>query len=305
VKARIEGGEWTPGQRLPTVRGLAATLDLNFNTVRVVYRDLVQQGYLATRQGRGTVVVAQPPRLPDGDPERRTVGVSALVDAAACGARASGVPVDMLARAVRAAYARAKDMPADARFLLVECNAPDLEHHAAEIARGIGVQPETATIAQLRGSAATACAHFDLVVTTLFHVAEVQDLVGPRQPVLGVPVTLSYEGVILPLSRARRGAHIGLVCATQEGARGMERMLAGVGLGHVCYRTAGLDRPGEMEDVFDRTESVYVSRMGLRAHGGHWPREHITHAYVTGLDTTALCVVRRAMAAAQHARTAQ
>jgi len=297
VKARIEDGSWAPGERLPTVRDLAAALGLNYNTVRAVYRDLEREGYVAARQGRGTVVAARPPRLPEGCPDPGDEDIPDLIDAAARAARAADVPAGMAARALQAAYARAADASAGVRLLFVECNAPDLEHHAAEIGRGVGVQPDTATIADLRRSDAPTYARADLVATTLFHVAEVRELLGPGRPVLGLPVTPSYERVIRPLSQAPRGAPVGLVCATREGARGMERMLAGVGLGHVRYATAGLDRPGEVEEVFDRAGDVYVSRMGLRARRGRWPREAAPRAYVTELDASGLRLLRRAVAA--------
>ncbi len=45
-----------PGDLLPTVRGLAAQLNVNFNTVARAYRMLDQEGWVYTHQGRGTQV---------------------------------------------------------------------------------------------------------------------------------------------------------------------------------------------------------------------------------------------------------
>jgi GntR family transcriptional regulator len=46
-----------PGDRLPTVRGLAAQLGVNFNTVARAYRLLAAAGVLSTQQGRGTYIL--------------------------------------------------------------------------------------------------------------------------------------------------------------------------------------------------------------------------------------------------------
>jgi GntR family transcriptional regulator len=57
-----------PGDRLPTVRGLAAQLGVNFNTVARAYRLLAAAGVLSTQQGRGTYILE---RLRLGSPHSR------------------------------------------------------------------------------------------------------------------------------------------------------------------------------------------------------------------------------------------
>jgi GntR family transcriptional regulator len=59
IKARIEANALLPGDQLPTVRQLAAQLDVNFNTVARAYRELDQSGLITTRQGRGTFILAK------------------------------------------------------------------------------------------------------------------------------------------------------------------------------------------------------------------------------------------------------
>ena len=52
----IGSGGFAEGDRLPTVRGLAAELDISYNTVNRAYMDLEREGYISTRKGRGTFV---------------------------------------------------------------------------------------------------------------------------------------------------------------------------------------------------------------------------------------------------------
>jgi len=56
IKRAIAVGALAPGERLPTVKGLALELKLNPNTVARVYRDLERDGVIATAPGRGSFV---------------------------------------------------------------------------------------------------------------------------------------------------------------------------------------------------------------------------------------------------------
>lgn len=56
VKRAIAIGALGPGERLPTVKALAIDLKVNANTVARVYRELEQEGVIATAPGRGSFV---------------------------------------------------------------------------------------------------------------------------------------------------------------------------------------------------------------------------------------------------------
>jgi DNA-binding transcriptional MocR family regulator len=61
VEAGIAGGTLSPGQRLPTVRALAASLGLSPATVASAYRDLRSRGLVVGEGRRGTRVRDRPP----------------------------------------------------------------------------------------------------------------------------------------------------------------------------------------------------------------------------------------------------
>lgn len=52
----ILSGAYRQGDQLPSVRELSAELEINYNTVRKVYNDLMKDGFIATERGRGTFV---------------------------------------------------------------------------------------------------------------------------------------------------------------------------------------------------------------------------------------------------------
>ena len=52
----ITSGYYLPGDQLPTVRGLAADVEVNYNTVSKVYINLEHDGYVESVRGRGVFV---------------------------------------------------------------------------------------------------------------------------------------------------------------------------------------------------------------------------------------------------------
>ena len=48
-----------PGEKLPSVRELAAKLTINPNTISRAYRDLEAEGYLRSENGKGTFVAEE------------------------------------------------------------------------------------------------------------------------------------------------------------------------------------------------------------------------------------------------------
>jgi GntR family transcriptional regulator len=66
IRAHIVAGRLTPGTRLPTVRELAASLGIHFNTVAEAYRVLADEGFLSIEGRRGaTILDRAQPRVPN------------------------------------------------------------------------------------------------------------------------------------------------------------------------------------------------------------------------------------------------
>jgi GntR family transcriptional regulator len=56
IRRRIAVGDWPPGYELPSIRVLAAGLQVSVITVKRAYLELERDGVIATRQGRGSFV---------------------------------------------------------------------------------------------------------------------------------------------------------------------------------------------------------------------------------------------------------
>ena len=66
----INSGALKPGEKLPTVRGLAADVSINYNTVNKAYLSLVSDGYLESTRGRGVFVTDIASQLGDGETDQ-------------------------------------------------------------------------------------------------------------------------------------------------------------------------------------------------------------------------------------------
>ncbi|WP_134703738.1 GntR family transcriptional regulator [Ammoniphilus sp. YIM 78166] len=58
LKEKIEGGEWSPGDQIPNEIQLASDYKISRSTVRQAILDLVREGLLNRKQGKGTFVAA-------------------------------------------------------------------------------------------------------------------------------------------------------------------------------------------------------------------------------------------------------
>jgi len=60
IKGLIHASQIKTGDQLPTIRELSVELSVNFNTVALAYRDLVNEGVIITERGKGTFVASTP-----------------------------------------------------------------------------------------------------------------------------------------------------------------------------------------------------------------------------------------------------
>jgi GntR family transcriptional regulator len=56
IRARVAAGDWAAGRELPSIRALAAGLNVSVITVKRAYLDLESEGVIVTRHGKGSFV---------------------------------------------------------------------------------------------------------------------------------------------------------------------------------------------------------------------------------------------------------
>lgn len=294
LRYQIEDGSLAPDSKLPTVRELAKELNINYNTIRAVYVELERQGYIRTEQGRGSFVSGQPPRaLPDTQGALRDI-----VDEALARAQAAGVSTTEFARM---AYTRAKlfapPKREDVRLLFAECNKADVRHFGRAVAAGTGIEPTSILLSDLHSKKPKFFSKFDLLVTTLPHVCELQELAGNVRPVIGMIAVPSYQEVLADLSKLPEKTPVALVCTTGRGARTIESALVGAGLRAQRFIVAGMDDPEKLERARRDAARIYVSRTFLENFPKFFdPHAPNIHAYESDIDVVSLRFLRRQIA---------
>jgi len=98
LRQRIAGGQWKPGEQLPSARELSAELGLNFLTVTKVYGMLEQEGLVEMRRGLGTFVAVRPAARQEAERKQLLDG---LIDDLLTGAAQLGLSRSETLRRVR------------------------------------------------------------------------------------------------------------------------------------------------------------------------------------------------------------
>ncbi len=60
IRRRVAVGDLAPGEELPSIRQLAADLQVSVITIKRAYLELEREGVIVTRQGKGSVVADRP-----------------------------------------------------------------------------------------------------------------------------------------------------------------------------------------------------------------------------------------------------
>lgn len=92
----ITSGYFKPGEKLPTVRGLASEISINYNTVNKAYLSLVSDGFLESTRGRGVFVTDIAQKMDADEVDR----VTALLDDCIEACREVGMSLDEIDQAM-------------------------------------------------------------------------------------------------------------------------------------------------------------------------------------------------------------
>jgi GntR family transcriptional regulator len=97
IRRRIALGDWAPGSEIPSIRTLAAAIQVSVITIKRAYLELELEGTIVTRQGKGSFVSDQP-RL---EPNLRSAELDEHLLAALRLAAAQGAGADEVAERLR------------------------------------------------------------------------------------------------------------------------------------------------------------------------------------------------------------
>lgn len=95
IRTSVMSGTLAAGERLPSARELAESLEVNVHTVLRAYQELRDEGLIELRRGRGAIVSA---------PLHDYAGLSAAIATVVAEARSRDISPTALAALIREAY---------------------------------------------------------------------------------------------------------------------------------------------------------------------------------------------------------
>lgn len=268
LRFAIATGMLKDGERLPSIRELAQRLDVNVNTISKVYQRLQEQSLIVTRGPKGTFVsslslgmagvypdlLGRTEELDVSKPESSHEGLVEIVDAAIAEALKLGHKLVDLQRIFNErieAVQSTSDLPVVA---FVECSEIQARDHVQELKTHLQANFQPVVLSDLENQP-NLVQSADLVVTTLFHLGQVKDLVGKTKEVVGVVVNLQVE-VLQQLSNFPAGTKLGVVCRDEETVTAMESTLRDICTKGVEISACTLGDKAALEKLFSQVDAL-------------------------------------------------
>jgi DNA-binding transcriptional regulator YhcF (GntR family) len=263
IRHLISTGSLKPGTQLPTVRQLAGFLRINRNTVARALAALSDDGYLESRQGRGTFVIDRRSARED----RAARSLERLVEEALDRARRLGFTHDELLATIasRAPQVRTP-RSTKARALLIECNQPELAHYREQLEAELPLQIDRLLVEEFLSRMATNpqfIAGYRVVITTFFHIHEVKQALPPSAPPAVALLSGANISTLSRLTELPEGTTVGLVCNTPTGSKNLLSSVQSAGLAHLVPVLASADDPWSVDRMLEKTRTVVCSEQSV------------------------------------------
>lgn len=259
IASSVRNGDLPSGEQLPTVRELAAQLQINYNTVRSVYLHLQHEGLVDCRQGRGTIVSNHAGSEPL---TRDPVHLALLAKETIHKVKAMGYSVDEFTRVLSCVMQEIHQFPVLflrftelelAEYLrLVQYHLPSVmvegktfDDFAAHVER------DTSFLQQYKAIVT----HPSVNLKTKYRLPQ------DAPPVVSLDFIPDPTTVIPALEVYPRNTKVGLICATIRGAAGMINDLYNAGITHLDIRTTEANHD-EVFDLITACDVVYISKPG-------------------------------------------
>lgn len=167
----IKDGTYADGMQLPSVREMAEERGVNKNTIVRVYQSLHRQGYVQVVQGSGTYVRIEPRTV-----DAQTIDWQRQVSTALQCAYGAGVSQESVERVTNGIIQRIFG-GTEWRVLFIECNQYDIDSLGTILANETGQPLQGVLLHDFIEHSERYIAESDLLVTTIFHMSEIEPLI--------------------------------------------------------------------------------------------------------------------------------
>ena len=270
ILEKIRNGQYIPGDKLPTERDLSKEIGISRNTVSAAYKELMLEGVLESKQGRGTFVRDSSASVADLSAAGNEAAGSRLdralrvIDQAMVQVVELGFSVDEFAT-IAGIRAKAKAETVKAlRVAMVECTEEYFHRFLGQIGQVSMAQFEKVLLDDLmngkvKADLLNAC---DLVITTVEHQNVVATYLNQPAKLAIISAGPSLDAVI-KMARLPAHACIGVVARSDNFIAALERLLNKIGCGGIQLQSLlldqNIDERGKLQDFVSRHRVLVVA----------------------------------------------
>lgn len=262
ILERIKAGDYKPGTKLPTERDLAAELKISRNTVSAAYKELLIEGVLEARQGRGTFVrqnTEEEDQLEISGSKRERL--LKLIDSSMAKARELGFSLDQFAAIVRIRAQEKAIAVREMRIAVVACAPEYIHHYIGQIGQAANIGFEEVLLSDLEKGIAsvdllTAC---DFVITSTDHHQEVAGLMGGDSAKLVAVSAVPNLKSIIKLARLAPGTTVGVIAESSQYVATLERLLDKTVINGLKFEVCYLEEPEQLRQFVSKNNVIVTA----------------------------------------------
>jgi len=236
---------------------LAVKMGVSRKTVSLAYKELVREGILFSRQGRGTFV-AEAPSCENAVYESIIKSIDSCIDSSL----KMGIDADTFLKLCRQRVDEYKKKFHRLKIMLIECNKEQLDYFCRELELGSGVAITPVLLQDFEKNVDNInqqLKDFDFLVTTLFHLEEVEQIMGNKTVNL-IPIALNPQlETIIKIARIPKQSNVGILTSSENFADEVKRAIYDAGLDFKKIITSTASKPSEIKELLEEVDAIIVS----------------------------------------------
>ncbi|MFB2771629.1 GntR family transcriptional regulator [Pelatocladus sp. BLCC-F211] len=288
-----------PGDSLPTVVQLAEYLNINHNTIALVYSELIDTGYLIAKRGRGTFVAES--ELVQTSISRDSL--YKLLEQAFLIATQMGLnPFDfgLTAYAV-AVNSNERKQVAPLKIVFVESVQSEAELYFHSLQSEINYPLSLVYLEDLQTAQPLALREFyasKLVITPTQYAYNVIQISDPKHEVIG----LNYEPdvhFITQISTLSYGCHVLLISQKKSESEKMKQMLEQSGIYHLNLHLVDIESIYQDSEILNHIDMICASQSVFNYMRENSPNPEIVVSFNFIVNRASLSILKTRLVAAQ------
>ena len=185
IRSAIKQGDLAAGEQLPTVQEMAARLAIARGTIKRAYDELERAGLVEKTQGSGTFVRYQP-----AESGSRMEQAMAHIDGLLDRLESMGLSMSEISIFVSLKLRERAEKAPNLKVAIVECNMENLSQLSEQLRQIEGIELFSYLLQTVEAYPYKLGEEMDLIVTTMTHADEVEQLVSAAKKIARVALQL-------------------------------------------------------------------------------------------------------------------